>query len=88
MDSGEQYVITALVLLMLKQLGYNNIITMTLVCKFTIIYNNIKYDNNDYRLLYHYSRSGSSSQPIWSKYICAILPLTHVMVLEITDFSD
>ena len=34
MDSEEQYVITDLVLLVLKQLGYNNIITMTLVCKF------------------------------------------------------
>ena len=30
----------------------------------------IKYDNNDYWLLYHYSRSGSSSQLIWSKYMC------------------
>ena len=51
------------------------------------MYNNIKYDNNDYRLLYHYSRSGSSSQPIWSKYMYNT-SLTHVMILEITDFSD
>ena len=34
------------------------------------MYNTIKYDNNDYGLLYHYSRSGSSNQPIWSKYMC------------------
>ena len=36
------------------------------------MYNAVKHDCNDYRLLYHYNRSGNFGQPIWSRYMSSL----------------